>query len=107
MAYNVVPTPCFKYATRKLVRTDPSLKAELEVLAEELSKNPRMGTSLGFGFYKVRLAIKSKGKGKRGKMITFVVEQDETVFLLTRHDHGETDSISTEALSLYVRGLKD
>jgi len=37
----------------------------MEVLADKLAVNPEMGTPLGQGFYKIRMSIQSKGKGKR------------------------------------------
>jgi len=36
----------------------------LEILEKSLIENPKQGVDLGGGLYKVRLAIKSKGKGK-------------------------------------------
>jgi len=46
--------------------------------------------------YKIRIAIASKGKGKRGgaRVITFLKIEQEIVYLLSIYDKGETDSIS-------------
>jgi hypothetical protein len=41
-------------------------KEELFELGAILSKNPELGTSVGNDTYKIRIAIKSKGKGKSG-----------------------------------------
>jgi len=51
-----------------------SLKDELKGLSEELESNPRKGALIGEDTYKIRVAVKSKGKGKSGGMriITYV-----------------------------------
>jgi hypothetical protein len=61
------------------------LKNELIQLEADLQVNPQMGTSLGNNTYKIRVAIKSKSKGKSGgaRVIThleldLLVEQQTT-----------------------------
>jgi len=46
----------------------------MEALEKDLTDNPRLGTPLGSDSYKIRLSIKSKGKGKSGgaRVITHV-----------------------------------
>ncbi len=44
----------------------PSLKSDLFKLIKQLEANPLIGTLLGKDFYKIRLSISSKGKGKSG-----------------------------------------
>lgn len=63
--------------------------------------NPIQGTSLGKGFFKIRLAIKSKGIGKSGgaKVITFVKVVDEMVYLLSIYDKSEKSDINFEELN--------
>ena len=84
---------------------------ELETLAEKLLQNPYSGTALGGNVYKIRLAVKSKGKGKSGGMrvLTYVfevemaveesAEKDVTVFLMTIYDKSERANISDKELS--------
>jgi len=47
----------------------------LKLLENALLSNPYQGIPLGHNYYKIKLAIQSKGKGKRGgaRIITFVV----------------------------------
>ena len=63
----------FKRDFRRLAKKFRSLKAELGELISELENNPKQGDDLGSGFYKIRLASDSKGKGKRGgfRVITY------------------------------------
>ena len=54
-------------------------------LIESLENNPNQGTNIGNNCYKIRIAITSKGKGKSGeaRIITHVVIEDETSYLLS------------------------
>ncbi len=67
MTYRVVPTPLFRKEVKALLKKYRSLRAEILALETKLMVDPRSGTSLGGNVYKVRVAIKSKGKGKREK----------------------------------------
>lgn len=62
--------------------------------------NPRQGDELGKSCYKVRLAIKSKGKGKRGgaRVITYVITEKEEVILLSIYDKKEIDTFQPNEL---------
>jgi mRNA-degrading endonuclease RelE of RelBE toxin-antitoxin system len=62
MKYEVVTTANFEKAAKPLLKKYPSLKNELIQLEADLQVNPQMGTSLGNNTYKIRVAIKSKGK---------------------------------------------
>ena len=64
MSYNVIPTNKFIKEAKRLVRKYPSLKSELVQLNKTLSENPSIGTPLGYNAYKIRIAIKSKGRAK-------------------------------------------
>jgi mRNA-degrading endonuclease RelE of RelBE toxin-antitoxin system len=64
MSYKVETTESFKKDAKSLIKKYKSLKTELAKLAETLSETPRTGTELGNNVYKIRLAVKSKGKGK-------------------------------------------
>ncbi len=107
MNYNVIPTATFKTHAKKLVKKYPSLKEELIDLSILLSKNPDSGTALGNNTYKIRLAVKSKGRGKSGGMriITFKVDKNKEVYLLTIYDKAEMDSIDNKAIKLIIKQI--
>ncbi len=107
MSYSVIPTVRFKREARRLAKKYPSLVSDLSDLGDELAENPQLGTSLGSGLYKVRLAIKSKGKGKSGggRVITYLFDSDHIVYLLTLYDKGEVESLSTNQLREYLREI--
>lgn len=66
MSYSIISTLRFEKELKRLAKKFPSLKNEFASLIEDISKNPEIGTYIGNGCYKIRLAIASKGKGKRG-----------------------------------------
>ena len=105
--YNIIPIEKFKKEVKRLVRKYPSLKAELQSLNETLIKNPTSGTSLGNNSYKIRLSIKSKGKGKSGgaRIITYVVTENKEVYLLTIYDKAELGSIDNKTLKAIITSI--
>jgi hypothetical protein len=98
MSFNVYPTPDFKKSFGKLYKKYPSLKADLQELIDKLSIEPKIGIYLGHGVYKVRLAIASKGKGKSGgaRVITYLVIDDNEVYLVFIYDKSQLENISKE-----------
>jgi hypothetical protein len=64
MNYKVETISVFDKQAKRLAKKYRSLKDELTTLVTSLSKEPMQGTSLGNGFYKIRISIGSKGKGK-------------------------------------------
>ena len=100
MSYKVIPVNKFKREAKRLVKKYPSLKIELAEIAESLSEEPTLGTSLGNDTYKIRISIKSKGKGKSGgaRIITYVVTPQKEIYLLTIFDKAEFDSIDDKTL---------
>ena len=100
MGYSVIPLrPCEKQLKR-LAGKYPSLKKEIAQLAERLTVDPAIGTPIGKGSYKIRLAIASKGKGKSGggRVITHVRVLASKVYLLAIYDKSEKDTLSDREL---------
>ncbi len=107
MKFSVIPTDQFQKEARRLIQKFPSLREELNELNAILSSNPEAGTSLGYNAYKIRVSIKSKGKGKRGggRVITYVVSKNREVYLLTIYDKSEFDAIDLKSLKALIEGL--
>ena len=77
-------------------------------MENELLDNPQMGDPLGDGLYKIRLAVKSKGKGKSGgfRVITYLLSPDKssfTVNLLMLYDKSELVDIQKDELLRIVK----
>lgn len=65
MNCKIIAIDDFKRDAKKLLKKYSSLKSELEELQEQLFENPRMGMLIFENTYKIRLAVKSKGKKRR------------------------------------------
>ena len=104
MNYKVFPTSGFKKEFKRLLKKYPSLKSELENLNEVLQETPEFGTKIKENLYKIRLAIKSKGKGKRGgaRVITYLLLQKSEIYLLTIYDKSEIEVISEKELDKLI-----
>ena len=97
MNYKVIPTLRFKRQSKKLLKKYSSLSAELQAFERDLMANPIQGQSLGQNAYKVRIAVKSKGKGKSGglRLITYLIIEEDEIYLLTVYDKSEIESIES------------
>lgn len=62
MKTNITVTNNFIKSAKKLIKKYKSLKNELDQFEIELKNNPTMDISIGNNSYKIRLAVKSKGK---------------------------------------------
>ena len=100
MSYNVSSIPLFDKQARRLAKKYPSLKRDLAGLIEKLTDEPEQGTALGNSFYKIRLAIASKGKGKSGgaRVVTYVKVTRNTVYLASIFDKSEKSTITDKEL---------
>ncbi|GHB84772.1 type II toxin-antitoxin system RelE/ParE family toxin [Persicitalea jodogahamensis] len=100
MNYKIETIASFKREAKRLIKKFPSLRAKIEELGEQLQENPFLGTALKNDFYKIRLGIRSKGKGKRGgaRVITCVKIVAETVYLVSIYDKSEQSDISDSTL---------
>lgn len=80
---------------------------ELVQLNETLSNQPEFGIPLGNNIFKIRLAIKSKGKGKSGggRVITYLYNDKKEVYLLTIYDKSEMNSIDDTTLKRIIQSL--
>ena len=100
MSYSVYPTPDFKKFFKRLGKKHPSLGADLRELVGKLKEEPDTGTHLGHGIYKTRMAITSKGKGKSGgaRVITYLVTEDNEVYLVFIYDKSQLENITKEQI---------
>jgi mRNA-degrading endonuclease RelE of RelBE toxin-antitoxin system len=107
MSFEVRTIPEFDQRAKALSKKYPSLKHDLRAFVELLAEEPRQGTPLGKGCYKVRMSIASKGRGKSGgaRVITCVRIVDHEVWLLTIYDKSQQDSITDKELSALVEKL--
>lgn len=100
MSYSVYPTPNFKRQLKRLAKKYPSLKTDIQSLAQTLTEQPNLGIDLGHGIHKLRLAITSKGKGKSGgaRVITYLIIEDKEVYLVHIYDKSQLENISKQQI---------
>jgi mRNA-degrading endonuclease RelE of RelBE toxin-antitoxin system len=108
MSYNIFLTHRFEKELKRLAKKFPSFKNDYAVLIADISENPRIGTWIGNNCYKIRLAISSKGKGKRGgaRVVTHLCVATETVYLLTIYDKGEKADLKPNELKEMIESLE-
>ena len=95
--------PNFAKDLKRLSKKYPSIKQDYANLLNELKSNPYSGIDLGCGLRKVRMAIKSKGRGKShgARIITYILlisENESEINLLTIYDKAERENISREEI---------
>lgn len=103
MNYRIQTFDEFDKEFKRLGKRYHSLKNDLILLQEELLANPYTGIYLGKGLRKVRMAIRSKGKGKShgARVITFTVIlniEEGKINLLYIYDKAERDAISSKEI---------
>jgi mRNA-degrading endonuclease RelE of RelBE toxin-antitoxin system len=108
MKIEITTTPEFDKQYKRLKRKYQSLKNDLLQLEKELEANPETGVSLGGNIRKIRISIKSKGKGKSGgaRVITYtllVTIVNRKILLVTIYDKSEDDSISDDEIKRILR----
>jgi hypothetical protein len=80
---------------------------EMKELQNQLIENPFQGTSYGAGIYKIRVASKSKGKGKSGgfRVITYLIDKRPTgieIYLITIFDKSEESTITKDEVKRII-----
>jgi hypothetical protein len=107
MQNRVIPSFVFDKYYKRYSKKFPSLQSDLEKLEAELIENPKLGSDLGNNLYKIRLAVKSKNKGKSGgfRVITYLLSENNENFdihLLIIYDKSEISDIPKKDLIAIV-----
>ncbi|MEM8529170.1 MAG: hypothetical protein AAGG68_31350 [Bacteroidota bacterium] len=115
MTCNLIITNEFERKAKKLAKKYRSLKSDLAVLFNALKENPYQGDQIKTDVYKIRLAIKSKGKGKSGggRVITYLEtqlienEQSIDVYLITIYDKSDSENISNQYIDQIIEEIQN
>ena len=112
-------TKSFVRQAKPFLKKYSSLRSELSELEHKLIENPKTGTPLGLNTHKIRLSVKSKGKGKSGglrvithlstEIIGITIEEGDTtiVTLLSIYDKSETAAITDKELKDLIARLEN
>ena len=113
MDTSIKTIPEFDRRAKRLAKKYKSLKADLQKFVLSLRENPTQGIDLGGGVYKIRLAISSKGGGKRGggRIITYAIKKVDPsnyeVTLLTIYDKSEIANVTDAYTKELVQQAKE
>ena len=109
MNCKILVSSVFERSAKKLTKRYPSFRDDFVDFISGLKDEPFVGADLGHGLRKVRIAVSSKGKGKRGgvRIITFLIDKcgdDVTIELLDIYDKSEVSTLTdTEIKRLLKR----
>ena len=95
MSYKVIPTPEFIKNLKALKKKYKSIKEDVLRVANELEENPTMGTKLGSNTFKIRVKNSNNNKGKSAgyRMITYCINEQNELFLVTIYSKTEKENI--------------
>ena len=107
---NIFYSSEFRKEVKRLAKKYRSIPNDLVDLRNRLVENPLEGVDLGLGVRKVRMSIKSKGKGKSGgaRVITYnvtVTEDTINLTLLTIYDKSDRSTISDKEIKELLNSL--
>jgi len=110
MANKIKYTGIFEKYFKRYSKKYRSLSDDLQQLEKQLIENPTLGIYLGDGLYKIRLAVKSKNKGKSGgfRVITYFIldnDIDSDINLVIIYDKSDIEDIPKNELLKMVREI--
>ncbi len=100
MSYKVFTTDLFDREFKALCKKHQSAKSDVTEFVAQLIQHPQQGTPLGKDCYKIRIAIRSKGKGKSGgaRLITRVRIVKQRIYLLSIYDKSAKETLTDKEL---------
>ena len=112
MSFNITVSVSDDFAkeAKRLAKKYPSFKQDYKEFLESIKNNPLQGDEITKNIRKIRMAIKSKGKGKSGgaRVITFNIltdVQNGQVVLLLIYDKEDASTVKTNVVKQIVRDL--
>ncbi len=107
MPFDIIPVKSFLADIKSLSKKYPSLKNDIDEVAIALKAYPQIGEPLGKDCFKIRVHIKSKGRGKSGggRLITCVKILKSTVYLLAVFDKSAFENFSQKELSQRINEI--
>ncbi len=100
----------FAREAKRLAKKYPSFKQDYLMFLESVRKNLLQGDEITKNIRKIRMAIKSKGKGKSGgaRVITFHIltqDLDGKVVLLLIYDKEDASSVKVDVVKRLAHDL--
>lgn len=103
MKFEIVLHSNFEKEYKPLAKKYPSLKQDIQSVIDKIEKELTLATDLGDGFKKIRISIKSKGKGSSGgaRLIaheTIIAVENTKVIFASIYNKGDHNSINITVL---------
>lgn len=107
MKFKVLTSSLFDKEFKALCKKYPSAKTDVASAVEDIVNNPQQGRSLGNNCYKIRIAIKSKSRGKSGgaRLITNICVIENEIYLLSIYDKSAKETITEKELIELLKSL--
>ncbi|RLA08762.1 MAG: hypothetical protein DRQ51_01030 [Gammaproteobacteria bacterium] len=104
MPYKIIPTPEFIKNVKNLRKKFKNIKTDIENLSLKLENNPTIGTKLSTNTYKIRLKNSDINKGKSGgyRVITYIVNQQNEIILLTIYAKSNQEIITDSEIEKLI-----
>lgn len=111
MNFNIHFIESFKKSFKRLGKKYRSIGDDLIELTNSLKENPFQGDELFPGVRKIRMGIKSKGKGKSGgaRVITYTVvftEQEGEIYFIEIYDKAVHATVDEGILKAIISDLQ-
>lgn len=103
MNFEIVLHKNFEKEYKPLAKKYPSLKQDIQNIVNNIENELALATDLGDGFKKIRINIKSKGKGSSGggRIITqetIIAVEIKRIIFASIFNKGDYDNISITVL---------
>lgn len=110
MSFEIKTSTYFDSEIKKLSKRHKSLKDDLKELRQELTNNPSAGVVIAPYIRKVRMSIKSKGRGKSAgaRVITYdalVCDNEGTLYLLLIYDKSDATNVKMNVIEDIIKEL--
>ncbi len=105
---NIIAVPTFEKNAKKIAKRDKLLHKDLQKLFEILNNNPKEGTFLGNGCYKIRIQNSSANRGKSGgyRVISYYYDEG-TLGLLTIYSKSDKGNIFENEIDALIIELAE
>lgn len=108
MNYRLTTLRYFDVEAKRLAKKYPSFKKDLAEFCKALLEDPKQGAELYPGIRKIRMVIKSKGKGKSGgaRVISYdfiTKEMNGEIVLLLVYDKENASTVDVNVLKEIIK----
>jgi len=93
----------FQRSAKKLAKRYRSFKKDLKTFTDSLEEDPKQGTELFKGVYKVRVKNSDNNKGKRAgyRIIIYLITEDD-ILLVDIYAKSDLSNLSDEEISQII-----